>query len=62
MSSPAFNGWAFRFLLNKRKTMSHQAAWILKENVVPGFRSAIPRTVNYIGLKAEIQRFGQRVN
>jgi hypothetical protein len=33
----------------KRKIMSPQAAWILKEEVVPRLRSAIPRTINQIG-------------
>src|SRR5271156_2456725 len=29
--------------------MSPQAGWILQEEVVPRLRSAIPRSVNYVG-------------
>ena len=29
--------------------MSPQAGWILQEEVLPRLRSAIPRTVNYVG-------------
>ena len=29
--------------------MSPQAGWILQEEIVPRLRSAIPRTLNYVG-------------